>query len=73
MKAAQKLVTHLALILLISFNAKSTNLHVGKGFRGFMIDAPRGVETIEYYFRLIDFCQEEGFNSIIFRLTDDQG
>jgi hypothetical protein len=38
-----------------------------------MIDAPRGVESIEYYFRLIDFCQKEEINSIIFRLTDDQG
>ncbi|MCK9412904.1 MAG: family 20 glycosylhydrolase [Prolixibacteraceae bacterium] len=44
-----------------------------KFFRGFMIDAPRGVESMEYYFRLIDFCQKEEFNSIIFRLTDDQG
>ena len=42
-------------------------------FRGFMIDAPRGVETLDYYFRLLDFCQKEGINSIIFRLTDDQG
>jgi hypothetical protein len=38
-----------------------------------MIDAPRGVETMDYYFRLIDFCQKEEMNSIIFRLTDDQG
>jgi N-acetyl-beta-hexosaminidase len=73
MKASQKLVAILVLIFLISFSAKSTNHHEEKVLRGFMIDAPRGVETIEYYFRLIDFCQEEGFNSIIFRLTDDQG
>jgi len=73
MKATQKLVSILVLLLLISFSAKSTNHPEEKVFRGFMIDAPRGVETIEYYFRLIDFCQEEGFNSIIFRLTDDQG
>ena len=73
MKAAQKLVSILVLIFLISFSAKSINSPEGKVLRGFMIDAPRGVETIEYYFRLIDFCQEEGFNSIIFRLTDDQG
>jgi hypothetical protein len=73
MKATQKLVSIIVLLLLISFSAKSTTHHEGKMFRGFMIDAPRGVETIEYYFRLIDFCQEEGFNSIIFRLTDDQG
>ena len=72
MKESKKLAAILVLIFLISFSAKSTNHHEEKGFRGFMIDAPRGVETIEYYFRLIDFCQEEGFNSIIFRLTDDQ-
>jgi len=41
--------------------------------KGFMIDAPRGVETIEYYFRLIDFLNKEGINTIVFRLTDDQG
>jgi hypothetical protein len=73
MKVIQKLVLILVLILLIGFSAKSATRTEEKVFRGFMIDAPRGVETIEYYFRLIDFCQEEGFNSIIFRLTDDQG
>lgn len=44
-----------------------------KTFRGFMIDAPRTIETMDYYFRLIDFCHEERLNSIIFRLTDDEG
>lgn len=73
MQTTQKLVAFLILILLFSFSAKSANRPEDKGFRGFMIDAPRAVETIEYYFRLIDFCQEEGLNSIIFRLTDDQG
>ena len=38
-----------------------------------MIDAPRGVETMDYYFRLIEFLSNEGINTIIFRLTDDQG
>jgi hypothetical protein len=42
-------------------------------FRGFMIDAARCVEKMDYYYRLIDFCDEWGFNSIIFRLTDDEG
>jgi hypothetical protein len=73
MKATQKLIVVLVLILLICLNAKSINHPVEKVFRGFMIDAPRGAETIEYYFRLIDFCQKEGLNSVIFRLTDDQG
>ncbi len=38
-----------------------------------MIDAPRATESLEYYFRLIDFCQKKQLNTIIFRLTDDQG
>lgn len=42
-------------------------------FRGFMIDAPRTPESMEYYFRLIDFLHNENFNSIIFRLTDNEG
>jgi len=42
-------------------------------FRGFMIDAPRGVESMDYYFRLMDFCSQHGVNVIIFRLTDDAG
>ncbi len=73
MKTTQKVIVFLVLILLFSCSLKSVNRHEDKVFRGFMIDAPRAVETIEYYFRLIDFCQEEGINSIIFRLTDDQG
>lgn len=28
---------------------------------------------MEHYFRLMDFCQQEGLNTLIFRLTDDQG
>jgi len=38
-----------------------------------MIDAARTVEQMDHYFRLIDFCVEWGFNTLIFRLTDDQG
>ncbi len=41
--------------------------------RGFMIDAARDVEKMEYYYRLVDFYSEKGFNTIIFRLTDDEG
>ncbi len=73
MQTIQKFIVFLLLILLFTFSAISAHRPEEKVFRGFMIDAPRGVETIEYYFRLIDFCQEEGLNSIIFRLTDDQG
>lgn len=73
MKATQILVPVFVLILFIGCSTKSTTRCEEKVFRGFMIDAPRSVESIEYYFTLIDFCQKEGFNSIIFRLTDDQG
>ena len=73
MKATYKFVAVFGLMLFFSFSAKSINRADDKVFRGFMIDAPRGVETIDYYFHLIDFCQENGMNSIIFRLTDDQG
>ncbi len=38
-----------------------------------MIDAPRATESLDYYFRLIDFCHKEQINTIVFRLTDDQG
>jgi hypothetical protein len=73
MKTIQKLILALVLTHFICLNAKAMNRPEEKVFNGFMIDAPRGVETIEYYCRLIDFCQKEGINSIIFRLTDDQG
>lgn len=42
-------------------------------FRGFMIDAPRTTESLAYYFRIIDLCQANDLNTIIFRLTDDEG
>jgi hypothetical protein len=73
MKRIQKLIVLLVLIFIINLSAKSMNPQVEKVFKGFMIDAPRSVETIDYYFRLLDFCQKEGINSVIFRLTDDQG
>ena len=44
-----------------------------KCIKGFMIDAPRLMESINYYRRLIDFCSEWKFNTIVFRLTDDEG
>lgn len=68
-----KLLTIIGLVFFIGFNSCSMDGNKDKPFRGFMIDAPRGVETMDYYFRLIDFCQKEEMNSIIFRLTDDQG
>jgi hypothetical protein len=41
--------------------------------RGLMVDAARVPETIEYYKRVVEFCAEWGFDTLQFRLTDDQG
>ncbi|HEY6447231.1 MAG TPA: family 20 glycosylhydrolase [Acidobacteriaceae bacterium] len=41
--------------------------------RGLMVDAARVPEKLEYYRRVIDFCAEWGFNTLHFRLADDQG
>ncbi|NPA35873.1 MAG: family 20 glycosylhydrolase [Chlorobi bacterium] len=66
----------LVLVSVIIFQCSSVTGEANKHdtmFKGFMIDAPRGVETMDYYFRLIDFLSNEGINTIIFRLTDDEG
>ena len=73
MKRSTRFLIFITFFLCLSFSVKAKLSAVAKPFRGFMIDAPRGVESIDYYFRLIDFCKSEGINSIIFRLTDDQG
>lgn len=73
MKAIRKLLIIIGAVSLFGFKNKPTDYKRDEPFRGFMIDAPRAIETMEYYFRLIDFCHEEGLNSIIFRLTDDEG
>jgi hypothetical protein len=41
--------------------------------RGLMVDAARVPEKLEYYHRLINFCAEWEFNTLQFRLADDQG
>lgn len=68
-------IVYAILIIFSSANVYSQSSTESKkeAFRGFMIDAPRGVETMDYYIRLIDFCRDKEMNSIIFRLTDDQG
>lgn len=73
MRTAQKLLIVISMIFLSGYHAKSMDDTKDKQFRGFMIDAPRGIETMDYYFRLIDFCKDKEINAIIFRLTDDQG
>lgn len=73
MKILQKLLAIISFVILLSHNTIVKGSPKDEPFRGFMIDAPRGVETMDYYFRLIDFCQGKKINSIIFRLTDDQG
>ncbi len=72
MQIVQKLLI-ISLSLFSNYNTFSMSNNKDRPFRGFMIDAPRGCETMEYYFRLVDFCQKEEINSIVFRLTDDQG
>lgn len=67
------LIFIVALIGLIAYKTQSQKQVTAEPFQGFMIDAPRGVETMKHYYRLIDFCSEQKMNVIIFRLTDDQG
>ncbi|HKF47942.1 MAG TPA: family 20 glycosylhydrolase [Terracidiphilus sp.] len=38
-----------------------------------MVDAGRVPEKIDYYHRVIGFCADWGFNTLHFRLADDQG
>lgn len=44
-----------------------------RAMRGLMVDAARVPEKLDYYRRVIDFCAEWGFNTLHFRLADDQG
>lgn len=41
--------------------------------KGWMIDAARLPEPLPQYRRVIDLCAEWGFNTVLFRLADDQG
>ena len=41
--------------------------------RGLMLDAARLPEPLAFYKKFIDFCADWDVNTIIFRLTDDQG
>jgi hypothetical protein len=70
---ACKLTFMLCLMVIAGCKTRPTDHIKGEKIRGFMIDAPRATESLEYYFRLIDFCHQEQLNTIIFRLTDDQG
>ena len=44
-----------------------------RAMRGLMVDAGRVPEKLDYYRRVINFCSEWGFNTLHFRLADDQG
>jgi hypothetical protein len=44
-----------------------------RAMRGLMVDAGRVPEKLDYYHRLINFCADWGFNTLQFRLADDQG
>jgi Glycosyl hydrolase family 20, catalytic domain len=48
-------------------------LRGGRRLRGLMADAARLPERVSYYRRLIDFCRDWDLNTLLFRLTDDQG
>jgi hypothetical protein len=50
-----------------------TAAHAPGAMRGLMVDAARVPEKLDYYRRVIDFCAEWGFNTLHFRLADDQG
>ena len=74
MRLKQKIVIVVTiLVIFLSFNACKQEHKEQEKIRGFMIDAPRGIETLNYYYRVIDFCEDEGINVILFRLTDDLG
>lgn len=73
MQTTCKLLIAVSLVMLAGCRTRSTDHVKGEKIRGFMIDAPRATESLDYYFRLIDFCSREQMNTIIFRLTDDQG
>lgn len=73
MTLLQKTLTTIGLACVLHGQARAKDAPKDPVFRGFMIDAPRGVETLDYYFRLMDFCQAQAINVIIFRLADDQG
>jgi hypothetical protein len=73
MQTSFKLVFLFCLVVMVGCKTSSVDRTPVEKIRGFMIDAPRATESLEYYFRLIDFCHKEQMNTIIFRLTDDQG
>jgi N-acetyl-beta-hexosaminidase len=56
----------------LAFAAKQQTRGLQK-MRGLMVDAARLPETLAYYRRVIEFCSEWEFNTLHFRLTDDQG
>jgi len=60
-------------MIIVSCDQSASEKSRKEKFKGFMIDAARDVEKMNYYYRLLDFFSEKGFNVIIFRLTDDEG
>jgi len=73
MQTTFKIIVAICLVCLPGCTSRSIDRSQDEKIRGFMIDAPRATESLEYYFRLIDFCKKGELNTIIFRLTDDQG
>ena len=70
---SRSLLMVLPLFVLSSCKSTTSAVRAQEPIKGFMIDAARTVEQMDHYFRFIDFCSEWGFNTLIFRLTDDEG
>lgn len=71
MKACKRIFPLIAVIYLLTLTFPASSQPAF--FCGFMIDAPRTTESLKYYFDIIDLCKANDLNTIIFRLTDDEG
>ena len=66
-------LSSMATTIALTRSASATPALNGNRLRGIMIDAARLTERPDYYRRVIDFCHDWKLNTILFRLTDDQG
>src|SRR5690348_12151788 len=64
----QYILDHSACMLILA-----ARMPVPLPLRGFMFDAARLPEKLNYYEQLLDFLAAWGFNALLLRLTDDQG
>ena len=66
-------LSSMATTIALSRSAQAAQAPSDTRLRGIMIDAARLTERPDYYRRIIDFCHDWKLNTILFRLTDDQG